>query len=170
MREGTITSTGPAVRDELDDVVGELLGLVARERASHLRGWCRQDLSMPSLHLLFALKAMGPVPMSRVAGILDTAGSNVTGIVTRLEERGLVERTHDLVDRRLVLVSLTERGRQVAEDRELMPAQKLRQVLEAMPAEARDAMVASMRAFLDASERLRAEGLLEDDPPCPPES
>ena len=168
MAERTITA--PGARDELDAIVGELVGLIARERASHLRGWCRQDLSMPSLHLLLALKAIGPVPMSRVAGILDTAGSNVTGIVTRLEERGLVERTHDVVDRRLVLVSLTEHGRQVAEDREFMSAQKLRRVLETMPPTERQGMVASLRSFLDASERLRAEGLLDDEPPCPPAS
>src|SRR6266516_1509303 len=36
----------------------------------------------------------------------------VTGIVTRLEQSGLVERRHDLEDRRVVRVYLTEEGRE----------------------------------------------------------
>ncbi len=162
MMERPTTTTFDATA--VDTMVGELLTLVARERASHLQRWCRQDLSMASLHLLLALQAAGPLPMSRVAEILDTAGSNLTGLVTRLEERGLVQRTHDQEDRRLVYVSLTDGGRQLAEDREFMPARHLHQVLEALPESERAALVASMRVFLQTSERLRAEGrLLEDD-------
>ena len=155
--------TAPVRPAAVDSMVGELLALVARERASHLRHWCRQDLSISSLHLLLALKAMGPLPMTRVADLLDTAGSNLTGIVTRLEDRGLVRRTHDEADRRLVYVALTDRGRQVAEDREFMREPHLRQVLEAMPYQQRAALVSSLRAFLDTAERLRSEGRLVDD-------
>jgi DNA-binding MarR family transcriptional regulator len=37
----------------------------------------------------------------------------VTGIIKRLEQSGLVERRHDLVDRRQVLVYLTDEGRDI---------------------------------------------------------
>jgi DNA-binding MarR family transcriptional regulator len=37
----------------------------------------------------------------------------ITGLVTRLEQNGLVERVHDLEDRRLVKVSLTAEGKDI---------------------------------------------------------
>jgi DNA-binding MarR family transcriptional regulator len=38
-----------------------------------------------------------------------------TGIITRLEQQGLVERRHDREDRRLVKVYLTEEGRDISQ-------------------------------------------------------
>ena len=50
-----------------------------------------------------------PVAMSELAGILGCDNSNVTGIVDRLEYRGLVERRPAEHDRRVKLLALTER-------------------------------------------------------------
>lgn len=151
-----------------DAVVTELLALVARERASHLRRWCRQDLSLAHLHVLQALEAEGRLPMSRLAGILDVSFSNATGIVSRMEDRGLARREHDETDRRVVFVTLTERGRQVVEDRQFLAARHLRQVLEAMPADEGLDLVRSLRCFMATAQRLRAEGSLSDDSAAEP--
>ena len=51
--------------------------------------------------------------MSRLAEALDVSVASTTGIVDRMEKRGLVERSHDLTDRRVVLVHPAERGLQV---------------------------------------------------------
>jgi DNA-binding MarR family transcriptional regulator len=45
--------------------------------------------------------------MSEVAAHLQVSRSNVTGIVTRLERKGLVERQPDPRDRRAVVLALT---------------------------------------------------------------
>jgi DNA-binding MarR family transcriptional regulator len=146
-----------------EEAVGELLALIARERASHLRRWCRQDVSMTAIHVLLAIEAHSPLTMSRLAEILDVAVSNATGIVTRMEERGLVQRRHDEADRRVVFVTSTERGRRVLEDREFMKAEQLRIVLGAMTARQRGTFVQALREFIATAERLRAEGSLVDD-------
>jgi DNA-binding MarR family transcriptional regulator len=64
--------------------------------------------------------------MSELAGALRCDASNVTGIVDRLEDRGLVERRPAEHDRRVKHLLLTERGRelrdQVAERLDTAPA------------------------------------------------
>jgi DNA-binding MarR family transcriptional regulator len=103
--------------------------------------------------------------MSQLAELLDLALPNATGIVTRMEEHGLVSRTRDETDRRLVLVRLTDRGRQLIEEREFMRRAHLVRVLAAMTAERRHQLIGSFRTFLETADRLRDCGELEDDPP-----
>jgi len=49
--------------------------------------------------------------MSELAEITRTSSANITGIVDRLAERGIVERTRPESDRRVVEVALTKQGR-----------------------------------------------------------
>src|SRR5581483_11979770 len=58
----------------------------------------------------------GPTPMSRLAEVLNCEASNLTGLVDKLENRGLVERQPDPGDRRVRLLALTEAGLQVSHD------------------------------------------------------
>ena len=51
-----------------------------------------------------------PLPMRRVADALACDASNVTGIVDRLEARGLLERRAAAHDRRLRVIAMTRRG------------------------------------------------------------
>lgn len=65
-------------------------------------------LTPPQGHALRVLDA--PVPMSGLAEHLRCDASNVTGIVDRLEEQGLVRRVADPRDRRRKTVVLTDAG------------------------------------------------------------
>ena len=56
-----------------------------------------------------------PVPMSELADALHCDNSNVTGIVDRLEDRGLVERRSATHDRRVKMLAVTPRGAEVRE-------------------------------------------------------
>jgi DNA-binding MarR family transcriptional regulator len=61
-----------------------------------------------------ALRALAqPVPMGDLADALHCDSSNVTGIVDRLEERGLVRREVAPGDRRVKMVVVTEEGERV---------------------------------------------------------
>ncbi len=72
------------------------------------------SLGLTPLHAgaLRLLALAGPAPMRALAATLQCDASNVTGIVDRLEQRGLVERQVDPTDRRVKLVTLTPAGRQ----------------------------------------------------------
>jgi DNA-binding MarR family transcriptional regulator len=73
------------------------------------------DLSPPQVRALSVLEPGSPVPMSELAGALHCDNSNVTGIVDRLESRGLVERRGASHDRRVKMLAVTERGAEVRE-------------------------------------------------------
>lgn len=55
-----------------------------------------------------------PMPMSQLAGRLKCEPSNITGLVDRMEKRGLVTREPDAKDRRIKLVTPTPDGREIA--------------------------------------------------------
>jgi DNA-binding MarR family transcriptional regulator len=67
------------------------------------------ELSPVQAHVLRML-GYGAQPMSVLAGYLSCDASNVTGLVDRLESRGLVERRGAEHDRRVKLLGLTEAG------------------------------------------------------------
>ena len=75
----------------------------------------------------FALRRLEPgseVPMSAIAEWLMCDASNVTGIVDRLETRGLIERRPSARDRRIKMIAVTDAGARLREalvDRLLEP-------------------------------------------------
>ena len=71
------------------------------------------ELSPPQVMALRQLDPDEPKPMSELALALRCDNSNVTGIVDRLEDRGLVERRPGEHDRRVKMLLITERGAQV---------------------------------------------------------
>jgi DNA-binding MarR family transcriptional regulator len=71
------------------------------------------DLSAVQCHLLHLIEPGRPVPMRRLAETLACDASNVTGLVDRLEARGLVERRPSLEDRRVKVIVLTPAGLRV---------------------------------------------------------
>jgi DNA-binding MarR family transcriptional regulator len=71
------------------------------------------DLSMPQVMALRSLEPDTPAPMRWLAERLMCDNSNVTGIVDRLEARGLVERTAATHDRRVKHLALTPEGDRV---------------------------------------------------------
>jgi DNA-binding MarR family transcriptional regulator len=73
------------------------------------------DLSPPQALALRHLEPGSPLPMSALAGLLHCDNSNITGIVDRLEDRGLVERRPAAHDRRIKHLLVTDRGAEVRE-------------------------------------------------------
>ena len=70
-------------------------------------------MSLSKLNVLAILIEAGePIPLSRLATRLACVKSNVTQLVDKLESEGLVARVDDPNDRRSILASITERGRE----------------------------------------------------------
>jgi DNA-binding MarR family transcriptional regulator len=68
------------------------------------------DLSSIQCHVLHLIEPGRPLPMSRLADTLSCDASNVTGLVDRLESRGLVQRQSSPKDRRVKVLQLTPAG------------------------------------------------------------
>ncbi|MFF5255467.1 MarR family winged helix-turn-helix transcriptional regulator [Streptomyces leeuwenhoekii] len=100
--------------DALTLEVVELIGeAVARFHADYEEAAARHALTGAQARLL-SLLSLEPLPMRRLAQRLRCEPSNVTGIVDRLELRGLVERRPDPADRRVKVAAATDEGRRVA--------------------------------------------------------
>ena len=95
------------------DEVAARLSRLARLQASG-RGaaprWLAQELTFSQLRVLFLLREEGPLTMSRLAESLGVTSATASGIVDRIERRGLVERIHRADDRRVVECALTDEG------------------------------------------------------------
>jgi DNA-binding MarR family transcriptional regulator len=100
--------------DPLTLEVVDLIGtVVARYHEEYEEAAAEHALTGAQARLL-SLLSLEPLPMRRLAQRLKCEPSNVTGIVDRLEARGLVERRPDPGDRRVKLAAVTEEGRGVA--------------------------------------------------------
>src|SRR5262245_39086312 len=71
------------------------------------------NLSPAQWHVLHLLEPDRPLPMGRLAQTLSCDASNVTGLVDRLEARGLVQRRPSSDDRRVKVLALTASGSRV---------------------------------------------------------
>jgi DNA-binding MarR family transcriptional regulator len=89
------------------ELIFELL-LVARPRVPAAAAEC--GLTSAQCHLLRLLRPGTPMSMRSLADGLGCDASNVTGIVDRLEARGLVERHPSSHDRRVKELALTPAG------------------------------------------------------------
>jgi len=67
-------------------------------------------LTTPQFGILEALYHLGPLSLGDLAGKLLVTGGNVTYVMDRLEEQGLVHRERSSVDRRIIQAKLTEKG------------------------------------------------------------
>jgi MarR family transcriptional regulator, organic hydroperoxide resistance regulator len=68
------------------------------------------ELSPAQCHVLHLIGPGQPLPMGKLAETLACDASNVTGLVDRLESRGLVRRKLSATDRRLKVLELTPSG------------------------------------------------------------
>jgi len=89
------------------------------------------QLSPAQCHVLHLLEPGRPIPMGQLAETLACDASNVTGLVDRLESRGLIRRRASEEDRRVKVLELTPTGarlRTLLIDRMTAPPATLRRL------------------------------------------
>ena len=149
------SSTEVRRRQLADDLIEELIA-TPRERMGAFRAWHRGALSLVHLNVLSVLEAEGPISMGRLAEALDVSVASATGIVSRMIDRGVVERRHDAADRRVVLVHLTEAGANVTRSLEAQHRERLGQLLEQLSSEEMSGLLVGLRAMHAAKSRMLA--------------
>jgi DNA-binding MarR family transcriptional regulator len=101
---GDTDTSGAAQRRLADELLDELTAIKARDRMRTFHAWHRDGISMVQLSAANLLQASGPMSMGHLAESMGISVASATGIVNRMEDRGLVERRHDATDRRVVMV------------------------------------------------------------------
>lgn len=121
---------------------------------------------------LFVLQQLEDAPARSVNELADrtsTHQSSVSTVVSRLVERGLVRRAPSPEDGRRMEISITERGRKLAEAAPLTAQVRILEALQRMPPD-------QLRSLAEGLETLVREGgfqetvppmFFEDDAPAP---
>jgi DNA-binding MarR family transcriptional regulator len=123
------TVTAEEAEDHLTRIVAGVHDMIAGFRCAGTGRLVKAGVSMTHMHVMWLLQHHGDLPMSRMADLLDVSFSNATGIVDRMEERGLVERVRVPDDRRVVLVRIAPRGLEALEETEAIKQDRLQAIL-----------------------------------------
>jgi DNA-binding MarR family transcriptional regulator len=140
-----------------DEVLDELTAWNPRERMLAFKSWLAGSLSLVHLHVLTILEAGGPQSMSRLADALDVSVASATGIVDRIERRGLVERRPDPDDRRMVVVHLLDHGREIFQQLAQHRREGLTRLLARLTDDELSALLTGLRALRAARKAVATE-------------
>jgi DNA-binding MarR family transcriptional regulator len=118
------TATSP------DTALAPRLRLAVMRLARRLRQQAEHDVTPSMLSALSTIERLGPVTLGRLAELERVRPPTVTKIAGRLEDEGLVVRTVDAGDHRVVRVRLSRRGKTLVQSarrrKDALLADKLR--------------------------------------------
>lgn len=123
-------------------------------------------LTGPQLLLLRALERLGNVPVGELARHVSLSHATVTGVLDRLEKRGLVQRVRSEEDKRKVLVSTTESGLVLQADAPSLLQEQFIARFQKLAAWEQTLILSSVQriAAMMQAENLEVESMLEDVP------
>jgi DNA-binding MarR family transcriptional regulator len=141
-------------RDRLtDDLLGELTAWNPREWITAIKRWHRGPLgalTLVHLNVIAELEMNGQMSMGQLADALDVSVASATGIVSRMEHRGLVERRHGGSDRRVVMVGPTATGSRIFGEMEARRRARLAKLLEHLTDDEMAGFATGLRALRKA--------------------
>ena len=162
--EGQTSPPMPAP-DLRQSLIDEITSVMPERHLHQMRHWPGGRMSLVHLNVLFVLSGEGPLPMNRLAELLDVSQASATGIVDRMEQRGLVARKRDAEDRRVIHVVLTPQGEGLIATVASERRDKLVRLLDALSDDDAAALLQGMRAMRQAR-----EALFHNLPSTPPDS
>jgi DNA-binding MarR family transcriptional regulator len=115
------------------------------------------ELSHAQYHLLFGLAERSELSSRELACAAELSPATVTQMLDSLEAHGLVKRSRSERDKRVVLISLTERGQQLVDERRAQFEPRWREALSRFD----DEELRAATAVLDALAALFKEFLEE---------
>ena len=130
------------------------------------------QLTGPQLILLKEIKRLGEAPIGEVAKNVNLSNATITGIVDRLEKRGLAKRNRSGRDRRQVYVQVTAEGLAMLEKVPSPLQEKFLEQLEGLDLAERQMMLDSLEkiARMMNAENIDASPLLITHPPTASET
>jgi len=115
-----------------------------------------RDISRPQTYLLMILQERGPQTVSELADLLAVSAPSASSLLDRLEERGLVQRTRDAADRRVVHVEVTEGGRTLLDEMAGVKRDHIQRLLSLMDEDDLHAIIGGLDALQRAFEKMKS--------------
>jgi DNA-binding MarR family transcriptional regulator len=114
-------------------------------------------LTAPQLTALQAIARLEPVAAGTIADRIHLARPTVTGILDRLEKRGLINRVRGQRDRRSVEISLSDEGRAVLDRAPSLLQDQFRDKLLRLPEWERTQILATLQRIADMMDATKIE-------------
>ncbi|MFF4399767.1 MarR family winged helix-turn-helix transcriptional regulator [Streptomyces sp. NPDC001480] len=124
--------------------------IVRRLRQAHAVG----DVSLSGVSVLARLARTGPDSPGSLAELERVRPQAMATTLAGLEQRGLVRRTPDAADGRRAIVSITDEGRAVLEERRSESVGRLAEALDELTPEERESLRAALPLLDRLAERL----------------
>ncbi len=128
---------------------------IIRERT--LDTWVNLSLTIPQLKCLFYVARHRKVNLSAIASGLHVTPGNITGIIDRLVVQGLMKRTSDREDRRVLWVELTENGEVLLSNLREGRAGEMHKILESLTPDELSTIVHAFTLLVKSAEDIRKE-------------
>ncbi len=137
---------------EATSILDDLRRVVRRLRESSREAERRLGVSGAQLFVLRALSNGESLSVNELSARTRTHQSTVSGVLSRLIERGLVKRKPSPSDARRAELSVTDRGLSLLAQAPLAAQDDLILGIERLPREQRRALASSLRALVGAME------------------
>ena len=140
-------------REELDELLSGTFNSILRIEERSLDNRLTHGLTITEVHTIVAVGLHERNPMNVVAARLGVTLATLTTAVAKLVRKGFIERSRFEDDRRVELVSLTKKGRQVLRAHNLFHHQMIDEALADLTEEEERVLagaLAKVRAFFDA--------------------
>ena len=144
-------------QETLTAVLAELNQMSFRDFQGALKRFHSGSLSIVHLNLLMLLRFNGPLTMSRLAELLDVSVASATGIVDRMEKKGVIERKRSDEDRRVVEVHVSDQGEQVFIAMQAERQAQMARMLSGVSDQDLNALLTGLRAVREARDKWLSE-------------
>ncbi|KON86409.1 MarR family transcriptional regulator [Sporosarcina globispora] len=102
----------PNIKDLVDRYIAVSFS-VEKKAASLVKNQIGSDLTNDQHFTLRYINQVGSCTSSELAEVFDVKKSAITAMITRMWEKGLIQRTRDENDRRVVYLTLTDKGNEL---------------------------------------------------------
>ncbi|PKN80941.1 MAG: hypothetical protein CVU47_08480 [Chloroflexi bacterium HGW-Chloroflexi-9] len=139
-----------------DEQIRNIMRLMLRRaelRLDEAHPLLQAGLTVPQFRVLFAANSRGGVRAGVIAERSHMAPPNVTSVLDRLEERGLLRRSPDPDDGRATVVELTQDGRALVREIALSGRDALAHDLSELSDEDRLSLLRGLAALIQVMER-----------------
>jgi MarR family transcriptional regulator, organic hydroperoxide resistance regulator len=119
--------------------------------------WIELSLTIAQLKSLFFIAYKEKTNFKKIADALGVTPPNVTGIIDRLVEHGLVSRTESPEDRRVMLLQVTTKGRNLLRKLQENIDSKMLNILAEISKEELTALERGLNALLKAAKAYNKE-------------